>query len=74
MYLKNKFERLLKIIQVFEFFAYTLIRGVYMIIEEYKIDKTIIRVDDRDIIAKGKDQEIVDILLSLTIKKISEYS
>ena len=45
-----------------------------MIIEEYKSDKTIIRFDDRDIWTKDKDQEIIDILLSLTIKKISEYS
>lgn len=45
-----------------------------MIIEEYKSDKTIIRIDDRDIGTKDKDKEIFDILLSLTMKKISEYS
>ena len=45
-----------------------------MIVEEYKIDKTIIRIDDRDIETKDKDKEIINILLSLTIKKFSEYS
>ena len=45
-----------------------------MIIEEYKSDKTIIRFDDRDIGTKDKDKEIVNILLSLTMRKISEYS
>ena len=45
-----------------------------MIIEEYKSDKTIIRIDDRDIETKDKDKEIIDILLSLIMKKISEYS
>ena len=44
-----------------------------MIIYEYKSDKTIIRFDDRDIEKKDKDKEIIDILLSLTMKKISEY-
>ena len=45
-----------------------------MIVEEYKIDKTIIKIEDRDIGTKDKDKEIVNILLSLTMKKISEYS
>lgn len=45
-----------------------------MIIEEYKSDSTLIRIDNKDIVTKEKNQEIVDILLSLIIKKISEYS
>ena len=40
-----------------------------MIVEEYKNDKTIIDIETKD-----KDKEIIDILLSLTIKKFSEYS
>lgn len=54
--------------------AYILKRGVCMIIDEYKSDSTIIRIEDRDIGTKEKSKEIIDILLSLTIKKISEYS
>ena len=45
-----------------------------MIIDEYKSDSTIIRIGDRDIGTKEENKEIIDILLSLTIKKISEYS
>ena len=45
-----------------------------MVIDEYKSDSTIIRIEDRDIVTKEKEKEIIDILLSLTIKKISEYS
>lgn len=45
-----------------------------MIIDEYKSDSTVIRFDDRDIGTKEENKEIIDILLSLTIKKISEYS
>lgn len=45
-----------------------------MIIDEYKSDSTIIRIDNRDIGTKEENKEIIDILLSLTIKKISEYS
>lgn len=52
--------------------AYILKRGVCMIIDEYKSDSTIIRIDDRDIGTKEENKEIIDILLSLTIKKISE--
>ncbi len=43
-----------------------------MIIEEYKCDKTIIRVDDRNIVTKEEEQEIIDILLTLIMKKILE--
>ena len=45
-----------------------------MIIDEYKIDSTIIRINDRDICTKKENKEIIDILLSLTIKIISKYS
>lgn len=45
-----------------------------MVIDEYKSDSTIIRIEDRDIVTKEEEKEIIDILLSLTIKKISEYS
>ena len=49
--------------------AYILKRGVCMIIDEYKSDSTIIRIDDRDIGTKEENKEIIDILLSLTIRK-----
>ncbi len=45
-----------------------------MIIDEYKSDSTIIRIEDRDIGTKQENKKIIDILLSLTIKKISEFS
>ena len=45
-----------------------------MIIDEYKSGSTIIRIEDRDIGTREENKEIIDILLSLTIKKISEYS
>lgn len=45
-----------------------------MIVDEYKSDSTIIRIEDRDIGTKEENKEILDILLSLIIKKISEYS
>ena len=45
-----------------------------MIIAEYKSGCTIIRMEDRDIGTKEENKEIIDILLSLTIKKISKYS
>lgn len=45
-----------------------------MIVEEYKSGSTLIRFDDRDIGTKEENQEIVNILLSLTMKKISEYA
>lgn len=54
--------------------AYILKRGVCMIIDEYRIDSTIIRINDRDICTKKENKEIIDILLSLTIKNISKYS
>lgn len=45
-----------------------------MIIDEFKSGSTLIRFDDRDIGTKDENKEILDILLSLTMKKISEYS
>lgn len=45
-----------------------------MIIDEYKSDSTVIRFDDRDIGTKEENKEILNILLSLTIKKFSEYA
>lgn len=44
-----------------------------MVIAEYKSESTVIRIEDRDIGTKEENKEIIDILLSLTIKKISEY-
>ena len=45
-----------------------------MIVEEYKIESTLIRFDDRDIGTKEENKEVLNILISLIIKKISEYS
>lgn len=45
-----------------------------MIIDEYKSGATLIQFDDRNIGTKDEDREILDILLSLIIKKISEYT
>ncbi len=44
-----------------------------MIVDEYKSDSTIIRIDDRDIVNEEENKKILDILLSLNIKKISKY-
>lgn len=45
-----------------------------MIVDEYKSGATIIRVDDKYIGTKEEEKEIVDILLSFTIERISKYS
>lgn len=45
-----------------------------MIIDEYISDSTVIRFDDSDIGTKEEDKEILDILISLVIKKFSEYT
>ena len=45
-----------------------------MVIDEYKSQSTIIRFDNRDIVTKEDGKEILDILLSLIIKKLSEYT
>ena len=45
-----------------------------MIIEEFKSDATKIRVDDRDIVTKENNKELVNTLISFIIKKISKYA
>ena len=45
-----------------------------MIVEEYKSESTLIRFDDRDIGTKEENKEVLNILISLIIKKISEYA
>lgn len=45
-----------------------------MIIDEFKSDSTLIRFDDRDIGTKENNKDILDILVGLIMKKISEYS
>ena len=45
-----------------------------MIADEYKSGATIIRVDDKYIGTKEEEKETLDILLSFTIERISEYS
>ena len=45
-----------------------------MIVDEYKSDSTIIRIDDRDIGTKEDNKDTLDILVGLIMKKISEYS
>lgn len=43
-----------------------------MIVEEFKRDSTLIRIDDKYIESDQKSKEIVDILISLIIKKLKE--
>lgn len=45
-----------------------------MIVEKYKIDSTIINFDDRDVVSKDENDEIIEMLFGLMLKKISEYS
>ena len=45
-----------------------------MIIEEFKSDATTRRVDDRDIVTKENNKELVNTLISFIIKKISKYA
>ena len=45
-----------------------------MIIEEYKSDSTVIRIDDRDIVTEEKSKEIIDILLTLNLKRFQNIS
>ena len=45
-----------------------------MIIDEFKSDSTLIRLDDRDIGTKEDNKDTLDILVGLIMKKISEYS
>lgn len=39
-----------------------------MIVEEFKIDSTLIRIDNSDIVTKEKHKEVIDTLLELIIK------
>ena len=45
-----------------------------MIVEEFKSQSTLIRFDDRDIVTKEENKDILDTLIVLIMKKISEYS
>ena len=45
-----------------------------MLVDEFKSDSTLIRFDDRDIETKENNEDILNILVGLIIKKISEYS
>ena len=45
-----------------------------MVIDEYKIDSTIIRIENRDIVEKEYNKEIIEMILNFAIKKISEDS
>jgi len=45
-----------------------------MIIDEFKSGSTLIRFDDRDIGTKENNKDIMDILVGLIMKKISESS
>ncbi len=45
-----------------------------MVIDEYKSDSTIIKIDDRDIGTREENKEILNILLSLIIKNFSKNS
>ena len=49
------------------------LRGLCMIIEEFKSESTLIRFDDRDIETKESNEEIINILVGLIIKRMSEY-
>lgn len=40
-----------------------------MIVEEYKIDATLIKIHDDNIATKEENEEIINILLSLILKK-----
>ena len=44
-----------------------------MIVEEYKCDSTLIRIDDNDVAIEEENEKFKKILLSLIIKKISRY-
>lgn len=45
-----------------------------MIIDEFKSGSTLIRFDDRDIVTKENNKDIIDTLVGLIMKKISESS
>ena len=45
-----------------------------MIVEEFKSESTLIRFDDRDVGTKDSSKDIINILVGIITKKISEYS
>lgn len=45
-----------------------------MIIDEFKSDSTLIRIDNRDIGTKESSKEVIDTLIGIIIGKISECS
>ncbi|MGN1270937.1 MAG: hypothetical protein ACI4UX_03020 [Clostridia bacterium] len=44
-----------------------------MIIDEFKIDATTIRFDDRDIVTEEKSKELANTIIGFIIKKFSKY-
>ena len=44
-----------------------------MIIEEYKSESTIIKFEDKDIVTEEENRDAVNLLLTIIVKKISEY-
>ena len=45
-----------------------------MIVKEYRCDSTLIRIDDKNIEAEDKNEEIMATIISSIMEKISEYS
>ena len=43
-----------------------------MVVKEMKSDSTIIRFDDRDIVSKDKNKEIINILTGIIIKNFQK--
>lgn len=43
-----------------------------MIVEEFKSDSTLIRFDDRDIETRENNEDILNILIEMIIKKIQD--
>lgn len=43
-----------------------------MIVEEFKSDSTLIRFDDRDIGTRENNEDILNILIEMIIKKIQD--
>lgn len=76
MYLNEQVGKIIiKIESIFKISLHTFKkRGICMIIDEFKSDSTLIKFDDRDIETKENNEDILNILVGLIIKKISEYS
>ncbi|MBR6504145.1 MAG: hypothetical protein IKT41_00190 [Clostridia bacterium] len=45
-----------------------------MVVDEFKSGSTLIRFDDRDIGTKENSKDMLDILVGVILKKITEYS